>query len=92
MSNKPISAGDLVQIVRNRRCGCTTYMGLVFVVKSIATSAKGGYCHLCLGDTYPVGTVRAETPWGGYSELSRLKRIPPLDELESERRDEEITT
>jgi hypothetical protein len=78
-----IKVGDLVVVVRPRRCGCAHSIGWVFKVASVAPSPRGGYCAMCGKDTFEPGTLRAYNEAAdGYSELSRLKRIPPLGELE----------
>ena len=85
MSDRPISAGDLVQIVRPAPCCGNEYgMGLIFRVVSLDGN---GHCMKC--GAYPLLGA-----WGSRHGVifSRLKRIPPLDELEGEKRDEEITT
>jgi hypothetical protein len=79
-NHKVISVGDLVQIVRARAC-CAEHTGWghVFRVKKIETDDYA--CHYCKKD---VGIMTVA--WGeGLSgaEISRLKRIPPLDEIES---------
>lgn len=82
-----IKVGDLVQVVRPARCGCPTIIGgYVFRVDEIRKVA--GCCTKC-GAKVPV----EQTAWGDQGAVSiwRLKRIPPLDELEGEKRDEEIT-
>ena len=79
---KPIAVGDLVQIVRQRKC-CPeeTRWGFTFIVESIQHS-ESWRCSHC-GMTMQADTVA----WGGGPKsgaaLSRLKRIPPLEELES---------
>ena len=86
MSDKPISVGDLVVVVRD--C-CGMRPGLIFTVNSFF-QAKGRKCMYC-GEKV-MGTlvdgVEDQENYGG--EISWLKRIPPLSELEGEQRREEI--
>lgn len=91
--DKPISVGDLVQVVRS--C-CTKRVNRpTFIVGEI----KGGggiqfgysYCSSCMT---PMPNVYFAMPAGGMpvgQPLPWLKRIPPLDELEGVKHDEEIT-
>jgi hypothetical protein len=84
MSNK-IKAGDLVQVVKPRLCcGNDSGVGMVFLVEDFT---DGAYCDNCGWQGGPHAGV------GGLwrVELPRLKLIPPLDELEDVKRDEEIT-
>lgn len=86
MSDKPISVGDLVVVVRGTRCcGVAGNIGLVYRVALIRPEAHW-HCTYCRShEREPL--VAAASHINGY-QLSRLKRIPPLDELESERTDE----
>lgn len=86
--SEPISVGDLVVIVKG---GCSDHhIGRIFRVfrfSNKTTACKK--CHTYHG--YPPTTTLAcpaETP-GGF-ELARLKRIPPLSELEGEKQKEDL--
>src|SRR5574341_807409 len=85
----PISVGDLVQVISWPCCGAE--LGYIFTVGEVMAGMDNGYCSFC-GDSNHhggLGKVRSER---GYVYLQRhLKRIPPLSELEGEKRDEEIT-
>lgn len=89
--NKPISVGDLVVIVRPSACPsapANDSLGYTFVVQQIAVE-PGGSCAYCGGVHLHSAThfaVEGRNGWATY----RLKRIPPLEELESEKRDEVI--
>ena len=86
--NRPIQVGDLVVVVRG---GCADeFIGYVFsVARLLPLSSPCMNCHTTHG--YPFGTPMAfELGETRGFELPRLKRIPPLSELESEKRDEEI--
>lgn len=85
-ADRPIAVGDLVVIVRPRECGCTTAIGRVFRVSGLITDFH--HCKNCGHKTWPRKYLLATGfEDHGYS-LNRLKRIPPLDELESAKTDE----
>lgn len=55
---KPISVGDLVQVVRNAPCGCLSrYLGVPFVVEIIGATALGHECSYCKGTIYQAGVT-----------------------------------
>jgi hypothetical protein len=85
--SEPIKTGDLVQIVRPTRCGCGKSIGLIFQVSAVESHSS--YCDTCKAQ---LGTEIVALGLHHYGmPLWRLKRIPPLSELEGEKRDEEIT-
>ena len=83
MSDRPIQVGDMVMVVRGVTCcgSLTGSEGKIFAVTSIFTDTKGYICDFCeaKNEQYAArglpGTPRA-------IDLDRLKRIPPLSELE----------
>jgi hypothetical protein len=86
--DKPISVGDLVVIVRLREC-CpeNTKLGLIYRVNSLRTAEYA--CHYCGKPHGGQWTVA----WGEGNvgaNVVRLKRIPPLSDLEGERTQEDI--
>lgn len=88
MSDKPIAVGDLVMVVRGRPCGCASEMSWrTFIVAEIAENPAG--------DMYPCGhsaptNIFATPEIGGVGpDLSRLKRIPPLEDLQTFRNTDE---
>lgn len=87
-SEQPIAVGDLVQVVKPKPCcGSTASMGQIFRVANI----RGGDwvlgpCWHCRAD---LCVPHAQDPADGlWAEISRLKRIPPLSELEGQRTEE----
>lgn len=85
--SEPIKVGDLVQIVRPTTCcGDENATGLVFVVQAISVTDWWCECGASGDDC-----VHAMHQDGECVELSRLKRIPPLSELDDVKQDEEIT-
>lgn len=85
MENKPIAVGDLVCVVRAGGF-CSCYLGTIFIVQEIAPSPDGYLgCRRC-GSRSPTKIDARKS--GGWHSLAQLKRIPPLSELESERREE----
>ena len=88
--DKPISVGDLVAVVRANECGCIDDLGHTFFVSQIRPTKPGLHsCTACKGRLSD--TVVADQGAGRLYPLFTLKRIPPLDELESEKTKEELT-
>jgi hypothetical protein len=89
--DKPISVGDLVQVVFPKECcGIDSHVGRIFIVASFR-KAGGLACAFC-EQRRPAEMLNAlgEGMSKGYS-VTRLKRIQPLGELDDVKRDEEIT-
>lgn len=82
--SEPISVGDLVVIVRS--C-CGRLVGRIFIVGEIEFQRTR--CHKCGWSGGEMHGSLNQNWWG--VPLSWLRRIPPLSELEGEKRDEEIT-
>jgi len=81
MSDRPIQMGDLVQVVRPTTCcNSSRYTGYLFVVRDLRVTHRGS-CAAC-GQPTPPNEVCAIGPEGAHTELPRLRRIPPLSELE----------
>ena len=87
MSDKPISVGDLVSVVRplREKCKCTgsshsPLVKWVFRVDRITNTAS--HCPVCK-HVWPF--EQSAWPEGEFEvyALYRLKRIPPMSELES---------
>lgn len=89
-----IKAGDLVMVVRLKACG-HGLLGKIFEVEAIVP-ARGGktMCNEC-GFTRYESYLACSHGWshdtGGTYQLDRLKRIPPLDELERDQIVKELT-
>jgi hypothetical protein len=86
-----IKVGDLVMVVRGARCcGGSDALGLIFKVDSIfhydATDSKCRHCH-APAESGPVADSHLPHVW--Y--LHKLRRIPPLDELERDQIVKELT-
>ena len=80
MSDKPIAVGDLVVIVKTGPCGCTQSLGHIHTV-SDNKSGPTTRCIYCSAQR--LSSIDAVMLCGDFSvSASRLKRIPPLDELE----------
>ena len=91
---KAIAVGDLVMVVRvccDLALKHGVRMGLPWTVIAVEPS-QHGRCPKC-GGNCPGRWARKSNERFGWSgaPFSWLKRIPPLDELETEKRDEEIT-
>ena len=76
--SEPIRVGDLVQIVRTTLC-CNNIraIGATFIAKKIRDGNRA-YCVSC-GSTEPVAVVDGLE---FTTDIRRLRRIPPLSELE----------
>ena len=87
---EPIKVGDLVMVVR-AHCGTAKALGRVFTapepIKSWTGMFECGVCH----SVWPCNENLYALSKGRHVPQSWLKRIPPLSELEGEKRDEEIT-
>ena len=84
-----IKVGDLVQIVRLRdTCSCpSTHIGTMFTVSQILHhSMRCIKCGIVWGPVWQA----LDASDGLWCELWRLKRIPPLEELEGERTEESL--
>ena len=86
---EPIKVGDLVMIVKVREC-CPEHTAWGLPYRVIRIQHGRFRCSFCnkehdrkLTIAWGSGTVGAD--------LLRIKKIPPFPELESEKRDEEIT-
>ena len=86
---RAIQVGDLVQVVKVRDC-CPerTAWGLIFRVAEI--TGTEGLWRCCYCDKIEGKQPAAWDSNGGGAELYRLKRIPPLEELEGTKTDEPI--
>jgi hypothetical protein len=87
-----IKAGDLVAVVKPARC-CSSFLGAHFTVTGfrIARAGTRWACLACgrfgtIEDDYQVADGHGDC---GVA-VERLKRIPPLDELEGEKTKEEL--
>lgn len=92
--SEPIKAGDLVAVVKPAAC-CTSGLGRIFRVVSLESKDVYGEwaCRHC-GAKGVSGTTNASfavEDGGQWHSIKRLKRIPPLDELEGVKGDKEIT-
>ena len=82
-----IDVGDLVAVVKPTPCcGNPTAVGWHFVVEGIYSAAVGrcAYCQVV-----EAKTVASGHPISDFN-VERLKRIPPLDELDKIKHEEEI--
>ena len=88
-SEKPIEVGDLVVVVKNKRCcGHNRNLGLVFAVTEIADA--WGQCMDC-GDSRIEYITRLPHGKNMWVAVDLCRRIPPLGELREEKIVEEIT-
>ena len=88
LMDKPISVGDLVVVVRPcKACGDTRWLGDTFRVSEFFTSREPSLCcgEESAGEVYACAEGEDEG-----MPLRELKRIPPLDELEGQRTEENL--
>jgi hypothetical protein len=101
MSERPIQVGDLVMVVRGHSCVLDLLLGRPWRVTDIRKQIGGGWvCGRCkTRDIAPEAmygaaghgiSYRTPNSKPGGIPLQWLKRIPPLDELEGVKRDEEM--
>lgn len=86
--DKPIKVGDLVMVVKATPC-CGIYQTTHPVFRVSGFEKDYFHCRFCGQGRKVLAANVADTFW--LCDVDRLKRIPPLSELEGERRDEEIT-
>jgi hypothetical protein len=84
-----IKTGDLVVVVKpSLCCGNTKHLGTVVRVADVQ-HIDGRPCRYCGDDRSGLGAWDDDRV--GWWDLPRLKRIPPLDELERDKIVEELT-
>jgi hypothetical protein len=84
--SEQIKVGDLACVVRAAPCcGSSVAIGTIFRVSEVAN--EDGACGTCGAASVDVQAY--ETDQYAYL-VTRLKRIPPLEELEGEKRDENL--
>ncbi len=74
-----IQVKDLVYVALANYCGCTRGIGTVFRVEYFDTSKGYNWCKWC---NATFDTQDQAVGDGKAAQLWRLRRIPPLDELE----------
>jgi hypothetical protein len=85
--SEPIKVGDLVVVVCLTDCGCRARIGSIGTVASFQDGeADCVDCHKTLG---PYLSAKWTNGW--WFGVHRLKRIPPLDEMERDQIVEELT-
>lgn len=90
--SEPIKAGDLIQVVRS--C-CGVFVGHVWIVEKVGPlRANVLECNACNFSSNSPGLLAFNDHWqpgtAWVLPVAWLKRIPPLSELEVERRDETL--
>ena len=91
VSERPIAVGDLVQVILPPPCGCPSIsLGMIRTV--IAFQKSVGVCVDCKDHQMAYRAVLdGPAPWAHWViQPYRLKRIPPLSELEGERTEENM--
>ena len=86
--SEPIKVGDLVMVVRPASCcGHARRMGFAFVITRIHNGSECATCRI----EHPGMAVAIGEGMARGVRVPRLKRIPPLSELEGEKNKEELT-
>lgn len=90
-ADRSIAVGDLVQVVNSccKRRG-DQFLGAIFKVSDLVVGTTGCSC-----GWKPNGTIKAKSETvfcgdGTHCPTQWLKRIPPLDELEGQRTEENL--
>lgn len=87
MSERPIQVGDLVVVVRGRKCGCASDSdGVIYRVDCVAKTAE--FYSGCFHPGWE-GLRAFSKDKRHRVELHRLKRIPPLEDLQTFRNTDE---
>lgn len=86
--SEPIGVGNLVVVVRNAKCGCPVNNGRIAKVTSIR-KVDFTLCVMC-GDRRKFNGPYAISDGRYIAGVWRLKRIPPLSELEGQPTQEDI--
>lgn len=89
MNDKPISVGDVVVVLREH-CPTDGVLGAIGKVMAIHQHNLV-WLHCKCGAAFDAGGYHAELAKDSYHPVAWLKRIPPLDQLEVEKRDEKLT-
>lgn len=87
--SEPIKVGDLVVVVGPGPC-CNPLFSIGRVFQVFDEAFEWTYCGTCLKRLSDGERVLGDGA-GCYYRPNRLKRIPPLSELDDVKRDEEIT-
>ena len=86
--SEPIKVGDLVQVVRPSIC-CKSNYGLGDIFKVTDAFPRKSDCAMC--GASPFVMLLDGHHSGLFCDSRRVKLIPPLEELDDVKRDEEIT-
>ena len=76
MSDKPIGAGDMVEVIKPSECGCCHNLGFRFVVARVAMARTPCHCLHCGSELKPALSAYDGLMMGGC-QLWRLKRVEP---------------
>ena len=84
--DKPIAVGDLVQVVRLSVCCGNGRLGRIFTVAKLIDTSHIS-CTACGAKYHRINAVADERGSVGIN-ITRLKRIPPMSELEGAQSEE----
>lgn len=83
-----IKVGDLVWVADLPSCGCPHALGSIFHVTAFNDAPFSGCVH-CGADRVPALAAWGD-PSGWSVEVWRLRRIPPLEELDEVKKEEAV--
>jgi hypothetical protein len=84
--SEPIKTGDLVVVIKPTPCGCKDSLGWTGCVERLGRfKARCSFC----GAVWESASMLLMSSY--YIHVSRVLRIPPLEELDDVKQDEEIT-
>ena len=91
MKDKPISVGDMAMVIKLKSCCRKGQLGFIFTVSKISIGVAR--CTHCGAQHESLFAYSGEIENGRARcvRIDRLKRIPPLDELETTKERETIT-
>jgi hypothetical protein len=89
--SEPIKVGDLVMYTRSCCMGFRDGINIFRVAAFQSPSYSPRYSCACCKADLPIEAYAAQAADESGAPLSWLKRIPPLSELEGEKRDEKLT-
>jgi hypothetical protein len=86
LMSEPIKTGDLVVVIKPTPCGCKDSLGWTGCVERLGRfKARCSFC----GAVWESASMLLMSSY--YIHVSRVLRIPPLEELDDVKQDEEIT-
>lgn len=89
--SEPIKVGDLVMVIKPKPCCGNGRPGYIFTILEFRMADANSVCCHCDVPVTGIHATHAAMTGNLGVDIRRLKRIPPLSELEGEKRKEELT-